>query len=138
MTENSVALECEPAVGSGLEQHLQTQLNRPASAGTNDRVGGGDIWGGTASAKTTCRRIIQSKSVLSTVRIGEIGMVEEVEELGAELHPGSLSEMPILCHREIQVAETGIRKDVSAHRPELAERRWKHYRGFHDVTAPGR
>ena len=62
-------------------------------------------------------------SVLSTERVGEVGMIEQVEELHAELGGETLTKFPILRDREIYVAKTGIAENVAAHRAEGSERR---------------
>src|SRR5207245_7514837 len=52
------------------------------------------------------------------VRIGEIGMIENIESFKAELGFHPFAEFEGLAHGEIDVAETGIAKDVAAHGAE--------------------
>src|ERR1700682_4298204 len=82
------------------ENKLQSQLNRTAATGADDWVGRGDVRSGTAATETTGGRIIQAESVLAAVRIGEVGMVEDVEEFSPELGTEALAEMPVLRPRE--------------------------------------
>ena len=58
------------------------------------------------------RWIVQAESVLSAVRIGEVGMVEDVEELGADLRAQPLAEVPVLGNGEIEVPEAGVAETV--------------------------
>src|SRR4029077_19495160 len=97
------------------EDELQAQLNRAAATGADNGVGSGDVWSGTAATETTGGRIIQSESVLASIRIGEVGMVEDVEEFSPELGTEALAEMPVLCQREVHISESGIGEGVAAH-----------------------
>ena len=59
-------------------------------------------------------------------RISKIGMVEDIKEFGTKLDVHSLSQMPVLGQREIEVPETGVREHVPAHVSELAQGRRNH------------
>src|ERR1700675_247056 len=48
-------------------------------------------------------------------------MVENVEELSPELGMDALPQMPILSHRKIEVAKSGIAEGVAAHVSELTQ-----------------
>ena len=58
------------------------------------------------------------ETVLSAVGIGKVRMIENVEELGAELGTQAFAEVPVLGHREIQVAEAGVREEIAPHGAE--------------------
>ena len=96
-----------------LESELQSQLYSPAAAGTDDRVGGGDVGRGAATTEGLHGRIVQSESILSTVGVCKVRMIEDVKKLSAELRVDALPEMPVLGHREIEVAEAGVGKRVA-------------------------
>src|ERR1019366_4418706 len=100
------------------ENKLQAELHRTRASRTHGRVGGGDVRSGTAAAEATHGRIIEAETILPAIRIGEVGMVENVEELRPELGVEALAEMPVLGQREIHVFETGIRKNVASHGAE--------------------
>lgn len=74
-------------------------------------------------------------AILPAERIGEIGMVQEVEELGAELRAEALRKLPVLSHGEIPVAITRVAKDVTAHRTLRPEGRRNHDGTLVRVTA---
>src|SRR5216683_6626089 len=72
------------------------------------------------------RRIVLSVTILSAVRISEVGMVENVEELGAELGMDTFTKMPVLGNREIEVLESGVGEQISRHVAQLPQRRRQH------------
>src|SRR5579872_3488215 len=98
---NSSGFPCLGIRSGYLERKFQTQLHRPAAAGTNHRIGRGHVGRGAATAERLHGRIIQSEPVLSAIGIREVRVIENVEELGAELGMDSLTEMPVLCDREV-------------------------------------
>src|SRR5271154_5873545 len=118
-----------------LERKLQPQLHGAAAARPDHGIGGGHVRRGAAAAKRLHRRIVQTKPVLPAVRICEVGMVENVEELGAELEPHGFSKVEILGHREIEISEAGVLERVPAHVAELAQRRRKHHGASIGVAA---
>src|ERR1700691_2995120 len=83
-----------------LERNLQTQLHGAAAAGTDNRVGGSHVRRGAATAERLHRRIVQPEPVLPAVGIRKVRMIENVEELGAELGADFFAEMPVLGDRE--------------------------------------
>src|ERR1700694_1111839 len=117
------------------ENKLQSQLNRTAATRANDGVGSGDVRSGTAATKTTGGRIIQAESVLAAVRIGEVGMVEDVEEFSPELGAEALAEMPVLRQREVHIAESGIGEGIAAHVAEGSQCWSNHDGGALGITA---
>src|SRR5580658_8992570 len=117
------------------EENLQRELNRTRASGTYGRVRSGDVGSGTTASEASRRGIIETKTVLSTVWIGKVGMIENVEELSAELGAVALAKVPVLCHREIEVAETGIGENVASHGAEGSERRRNHDGASLRVTA---
>jgi hypothetical protein len=70
----------------------------------------------------------QAKPVLTAIRIREVRVVEDVEELHAELQPHGFSDVKILGDREIKVLEAGILEHVPPHVSELTERGRHHHR----------
>src|SRR5580704_4591719 len=110
------------------EEKLQAQLNRARSTRANNGVGRGDIRSGTTATEVRSGRIVQTETVLTAVGISKVRMIENVEELRAELSAKPLSELPVLCNREIEVTETRIGERVAAHVAELTERRRNHDR----------
>src|SRR5450755_70951 len=69
----------------GLENKLGAELDRARSSRPHGRIGSRHIRGRAAATEGLHRGIVQAESVLSAVRIGEVRMIEDVEELGAEL-----------------------------------------------------
>src|SRR5208283_1521255 len=100
------------------ENKLQAELNRARASRTHGRVGGGDVGSGTAAAEARDGRIIEAETILPAVWIGEVGMVENVEELSPELGAEALAEMPVLRQRKVHVSETGIGENVASHGAE--------------------
>ena len=79
-----------------LKNELQPKLHGTAATGTDDRVGGGNVWRSAPAAEWASRWIIQSESILSAVGIGKVGMVENVKEFGSELSMEPFAKMPVL------------------------------------------
>ena len=71
-------------------------------------------------------RIVQAKSVLTTIRVREVRVIEDVEEFGAELQALGFAEMEIFCQRKIEIPEARIREHIPAHISEVAEGRRHH------------
>jgi len=67
-------------------------------------------------------------AILSPEGIGKIGMVEHVEEFGAELSAETFPELPILRDREIPVPKAGIAEDIAAHRA-FGSDGWREHNG---------
>src|SRR5580698_7113052 len=111
-----------------LERELQTQLYRSASTGTDNRVRGGYVRCCASASERTSRGIIVGESVLPTEWIGKVGMVENVEELRAELCTETLAELQVLGYGKVHILESRVPEDVASHRSEGAERGRNHYR----------
>src|ERR1700690_2327340 len=109
-----------------LENKLQAELNRARASRTHGRVGGGDVGSGAAATEATHGRIIEAETILATVGVVEVGMVENVEELRPELRVEALAKMPVFGHGEIEVAETGIGENVTSHGAEGSQCWWNH------------
>src|ERR1035438_10281315 len=120
--------ELRPALllKSNLESELQAQLNGARSAGAHRGVGGRNIRRGATATERANRRIIQAESILAAVWIGEVRMVENVEELGAGLQPHRFSKVEILGQREVEIPEASVLEYIAAHVSELAQRRRNH------------
>src|SRR5579863_1122080 len=110
-----------------LEHELRSKLNRARPSGTDGRIRSRYVRRRASAAEWLHRGIVQTESVLTPIRIGEIRMVKNVEELRAELQPHCFSKVKILGYREIEILETGILKHVAPHVPKLSERRWDHH-----------
>src|ERR1022692_162112 len=110
-----------------LERKLRTQLHRTRPARADRGVGGGYIRSSATATERTHGRIIQPEPVLTAVRVGEVRVIEDVEELGAELKPHGFSKVEILSQREIEIPEAAVLEHVAAHVAELAERRRNHH-----------
>ena len=110
------------------ENQLQSQLNRAASARSENRIAGSYVRRRATAAETCAqhRWIIHAKAVLPAEWICESRMIEDVEEFGAELRGETLAEFPILRHGEIPVAEAGIAERIASHRSEGADGRRDH------------
>src|SRR5260370_18539232 len=79
-----------------LERELQAQLNSTAPARPDHRICRRNVGRGATTAERLHGRIVQAEPVLPTVRIGEVRMVENVEELGPELGMDPVAEMPVI------------------------------------------
>src|SRR3974390_2238551 len=62
-------------------------------------------------------------------------MVEQVEELRAELHVEAFRKPEVLHGRKIDVLKAKVAEQVSAHSAESADGRWQHHGVAHCVTA---
>src|SRR6266478_3424105 len=94
-----------------LKRELQTKLNRTAAAGANYRVRGGHIRGRARTTERPTRGVIMGPSILSAERVGEVRMIEDVEEFYAELSSELLAPLEVLGHGEIHVLESCIPED---------------------------
>src|ERR1700757_601310 len=97
---------------SNLENELRPELNRARPSGTYGRIRRRDVRRSATAAKWLHRRIVQAVSVLSTIRIGEVRMIEDVEELCPKLETVPLTKMKILGDGEIEVLEAGILEHI--------------------------
>src|SRR5260370_14230006 len=103
------------------ESQLQTQLNRTRTSRTHGRVGSRNVRSGATATEAAHGWIVEAETVLTAVWIGEVRVIENVEELSPELGAHVLAEMPVLRHGEVHVAETGIGENVASHGAELPE-----------------
>src|SRR5271165_5007665 len=79
------------------ENELQTELNVAGAAGSDHRVGHGDVGRGAGAAERIgYGRIDLKERGIHSIRIGEGGMVEDVEELDAKLRAQSFLDGPVL------------------------------------------
>jgi hypothetical protein len=80
-----------------LEEELQPQLEVASSAGTEHRVLSGLVRrGATAAHSIADGRIVLCVAIGPAVGIGKVWMVEDVEELDAELRLETFSQLPVL------------------------------------------
>ncbi len=100
------------------EGKLQPELHHAAASRTDEGITGRDVGRGAPTTEPAWARRIPSKlgTIRRAVRIGDNGMIEHVEELGAELGAVSLRELEGLEYREIHVLEARVAEDVPAHR----------------------
>ena len=101
------------------ENELQAQLNRAAAAGADDGVGGCNVRRGATAAEGLCGRVVEPIAVLPSVGICEVRVIEDIEELGAELGVETFAQLPVLGNGEIEVLESGITEEVTSHISEL-------------------
>src|SRR5437016_2098774 len=89
----------EPAKPS--EDQFQSQLHCAVPTRSQHRIPASLVRCGTATAQNRGRRIIiesGAKAIRRPVRISEVGMVENVEELRSELGGEPLPQLPTLSH----------------------------------------
>ncbi len=110
-----------------LKDQLQAQLDRPRSARTEHRVGAGDIGCLIPESETrTARGCGIGKGVVApgaSKRVGDVGMIEKVEGLGAELSGQALLNLEDLRDREIHVVVRHAAEEVVARCPQTPIRR---------------
>ena len=68
-----------------LEKELQSELNRAAAARSDHGICRCDVRRNAAATKRLGGWIVKTESVLTAVRVREVRMIENIEELGAEL-----------------------------------------------------
>ncbi len=116
---------CLQAVES-LKDKFQAQLDGTVAAGTKHGVERRFVGRGTPAAESAydgrigkCRLAITTRRA---VRIGEVGVIENVERFDAELGLQTLSESKVLADGKIHVVEARIAEDISSHGTEGTER----------------
>jgi hypothetical protein len=67
------------------ENELESQLHSAAATGTDYWVGSGDVRSSARASERLNGRIVEAEAILSAVRVGEIRVIENVEELRTEL-----------------------------------------------------
>ncbi len=75
-------------------------------------------------------------AILSAKRIGEVGVIEQVEEFGPQLHADAFVEVEHLHRREIHIFEAEVAESVTAHCAESAGSRRSHDSPAIDVATP--
>src|SRR5260370_3297377 len=123
-----------PSAQWRLENKLQAQLDGAVAAGAEYGVEGGLIRGSATAAELTWHGGV-GKSPLAictgaAIRIREVGVIENVERLDAELCLHPFPELKVLANGEINVAETCIAEDVAAHSAKFADT----VRDQHDIA----
>src|SRR5580692_8119242 len=115
-----------------LKNKLQTKLHGAATARADHWVGSRNIGSRTRAPKPASsrdRRIIVSPAILTAEGVGEVRMIEDIEEFGPELHADAFTETEHLHRREVHIPEAEIAKRVASHRAEVTSGRWSHH-GF--------
>jgi hypothetical protein len=67
------------------ENKLQAQLHSTAATGTDYGVSCGNVRSSARASEWLNGRIVEAEAILSAVRVREIRVIENVEELSAEL-----------------------------------------------------
>ena len=121
----------------GLEGEFQPELHHAAASRTDQRIGGRVVGRGAAAAKRAAGRwvIAEPRAIRRAVRIGNIGVIENVKELHTELGAEPLLEHETLEHGEIHVLEARVTEDVPAHVSEGSQRRGSQKRIARGVAA---
>ena len=109
-----------------LKRELSCKLHGAAAARSNDRVRCCNVRSGARATKSWHGRIVLPVSILPAVRIGEVRVVENIEELRPELQPLYFPEVKVLGNGDIQILEARIREHIPAHITELPETRRNH------------
>src|SRR6266576_1444981 len=81
-----------------LKSELQAKLNRAAATGANDGVGRCHIRCRARATERSTRRVVVGPSILPAERVGEVRMVEDVEEFCTELGPEEFAPFEVLGH----------------------------------------
>src|SRR5215475_3913622 len=99
------------------EANLETELNIAWPAGSDHGIGAGHV----RRRRHFPECLGEAKIIVEQDRrVGEVRMIQDVEELGAELHADALGGFERLDQREVPVVEAGGAEDVAPRRPELA------------------
>src|SRR5215475_4216649 len=102
------------------EANLEAELNVARPAGSDHGVGAGHV----GRRRYLSKRIWETQVVVEQDRrVGEARMIQNVEELGAELHADALGGFERLDQREVPVVEAGGAEDVAPRRSETGRLR---------------
>src|ERR1019366_5231970 len=122
-----------------LEGELECQLNAARASSAQERVANTDVAGGgdlvpaianftrvgtsskSASAGTEVRGWIGNEC--RQQRTGEVGMVQQIEELGAQLHPYSLTERRVLIKSKVPLLVSGAYQRIASQVPIVTRAR---------------
>ena len=114
---------CNADLFDELEQELQAKLNGPiatrAKHGVECRVVRSSA---TASERAYHGRIGECRLAIAAggaVRIGKVGVIEDVEHFHAELRSKAFGEMEILADGEVHIVEAQIAENVASHGSKL-------------------
>src|SRR5262249_15878157 len=92
------------------EANLEAELNVARPAGSDHGVGAGHV----GRRRYLSKRIWETQVVVKQDRrVGEVRLLQNVEELGAELHADALGGFEGLNQREVPVAKAGGAEDVA-------------------------
>src|ERR1039457_2262266 len=72
---------------------------------------------------------------LCAERIGEVGMIEDIEKLNPELRTKALAPLEVLSHRKVHVLESSVAEDVATHGAKSAELGRNEYRVARSVAS---
>ena len=119
-----------------LESKLDGQLNAPRTATADERVAdahvarGGNNAGARSSGIAYFPPVHHLEAVDAwvceegwQVRIGKVGVIEEIEEIDAELHVKALSDRCAFVDREIELFERRTAQGIPAHITEVTRAR---------------
>src|SRR5262249_24343720 len=92
------------------EANLETELNVARPAGSDHGVGAGHV----RRRRHFPERVAEADAVVEQDRwVGEVRMMQDVEDLGAELHADALGGFEGLDQREVPIVEAGAAEDVA-------------------------
>ena len=110
-----------------LERNLQSKLRSPGAASAQEWVADTYVAGGGKSqvADTPSRRGVKAIACrvgdeVRQVRIGEIGVVENIKELSPELQNQAFRQIRVLEDGEVELLERGTPKAITTHVAEMA------------------
>src|SRR5437867_13341250 len=121
---------CEDAPPETSEHQLQPELHHTVASRTDERIAGRDVGRGAPTTEPAWARgiIAEVGAIRCAVRIGDNGVIEQVEDLGPELGAVPFLELEVLEYREIHVLEGRVAEDVAAHGAKGSLPGRKHHR----------
>src|SRR5438270_12259587 len=96
-----------------LPAEFQSKLNVARSTGSDHRIRRGNVAGVLNLPKAAGHSNIVAHELL--LGILEMWGVENVEELGAELHPRLFRQLPALHHRDVPLGESDTAAQITTH-----------------------
>src|SRR5712692_2190424 len=107
---------CEAAGGDILEPELDPKLDVPRSAAPDDGVCSRDVGREVGQTETAwVPQVVPRENQRSGLGVGDVRMVQDIEELPADLHADPLAEAKRLNHGEVPILERGPEEDIASH-----------------------
>jgi len=94
--------------------HLQRQLNRPRPANLIQRIKPAIRAAGPQAVRQRLRRVAEQRASQHVCWVAEVGVIENVEELGAEAKPHLLSDAKHPLHPDIRLRSVEAAQHVAA------------------------